>query len=83
MSTSPSNKNLNVTVVGAGIVGAAIAYSLAKRGVAVTVVDKGRPGGGATSHSFAWINATAKHPVAYHNFNRRSLDLWDRFAQGF
>ena len=82
MSTSPSNKNLNVTVVGAGIVGAAIAYSLAKRGVAVTVVDKGRPGGGATSHSFAWINATAKHPVAYHNFNRRSLDLWDRFARG-
>ncbi len=47
MSTSPSNRNLNVTVVGAGIVGAAIAYSLAKRGVAVTVVDKGRPGGGA------------------------------------
>ncbi len=82
MSTSPSNKNLNVTVVGAGIVGAAIAYSLAKRGVAVTVVDKGRPGGGATSHSFAWINATAKHPVAYHNFNRRSLDLWDGFARG-
>ena len=30
MSTSPSNKNLNVTVVGAGIVGAAIAYSLAE-----------------------------------------------------
>ena len=82
MSTSPPNKNLNVTVVGAGIVGAAIAYSLAKRGVAVTVVDKGRPGGGATSHSFAWINATAKHPVAYHNFNRRSLDLWDGFARG-
>ena len=82
MSTGPSDKKINVTVVGAGIVGAAIAYSLSRRGVTVTVVDKGRPGGGATSHSFAWINATAKHPVSYHNFNRRSLGLWDRFAGG-
>lgn len=82
MSSGSSNKTPNVTVVGAGIVGAAIAYSLAKRGIAVTVVDKGRPGGGATSHSFAWINATAKHPVSYHNFSLRSLCLWDRFAKG-
>ena len=44
MSNSPSRKQLNVTVVGAGIVGAAIAYSLSKRGAAVTVFDKGRPG---------------------------------------
>ncbi len=59
MSTGPSDKKINVTVV-----------------------DKGRPGGGATSHSFAWINATDKHPASYHNFNRRSLGLWDRFAGG-
>ncbi|MCI0898838.1 MAG: FAD-binding oxidoreductase, partial [Chloroflexi bacterium] len=82
MSTGPPRRQLNVTVIGAGIVGAAIAYSLARRGVAVTVIDKGRPGGGATSHSFAWINATAKHPVSYHDFNRRSLGMWDRFAKG-
>ena len=59
MSTGPSRKQIKVTVVGAGIVGSAIAYSLARRGAAVTVIDKGRPGAGATSHSFAWINATA------------------------
>ncbi|MCH7735948.1 MAG: FAD-binding oxidoreductase [Chloroflexi bacterium] len=82
MSTGLPGKQLNVTVIGAGIVGAAIACSLAQRGVAATVIDKGRPGGGATSHSFAWINATAKHPVSYHNFNRRSLGMWDRFAKG-
>jgi len=82
MSTGLQGKQLKVTVIGAGIVGAAIACSLAQRGVAVTVIDKGRPGGGATSHSFAWINATAKHPVSYHNFNRRSLGMWDRFAKG-
>ena len=81
MSTGPSSKQINVTVIGAGIVGSAIAYTLAKRGATVTVIDKGRPGGGATSHSFAWINATAKHPVSYHNLNRRSLGMWDRFAR--
>jgi len=67
--------------VGAGIVGAAIAYRLSQRGVEVTVLDKAGPGSGASSHSFAWINATAKSPVSYHNFNRRSMDLWRRFAQ--
>jgi glycine/D-amino acid oxidase-like deaminating enzyme len=81
MSTGPSSKQINVTVIGAGIVGSAIAYTLAKRGATVTVIDKGRPGGSATSHSFAWINATAKHPVSYHNLNRRSLGMWDRFAR--
>jgi len=81
MTPANSRKQPSVTVVGAGIVGSAIAYTLARRGAAVTVIDKGRPGGGATSHSFAWINATAKHPVSYHNFNRRSLGMWDRFAK--
>ena len=82
MSTDPSCRQVKVTVVGAGIVGAAISYSLAKRGAAVTVIDRSRPGSGATNHSFAWINATAKHPVSYHDFNRRSLVMWDRFAKG-
>ncbi len=81
MSTGPSSKLVKVTVVGAGIVGAAIAHSLAKRGAAVTVIDRSLPGSGATSHSFAWINATAKHPVSYHNFSRRSLVMLDRFAK--
>ncbi|MCS5654718.1 MAG: FAD-dependent oxidoreductase, partial [Dehalococcoidia bacterium] len=60
MTPANSRKQPSVTVVGAGIVGSAIAYTLARRGAAVTVIDKGQPGGGATSHSFAWINATAK-----------------------
>jgi glycine/D-amino acid oxidase-like deaminating enzyme len=70
-----------VVVVGAGIVGASIAYHLALRNVFVTLIDKGRPGSGASSHSFAWINAGAKSPISYHDFNRRSLEMWDRFAQ--
>ena len=67
-------------VIGAGILGASIAWQLARRGVQVTLIDKGQPGQGASSHSFAWINAGAKEPVGYHNLNRRSLELWPRFA---
>ena len=70
-----------IAVIGAGILGAAIAWRLARRGVQVTLVDKGEPGHGASSHSFAWINAGAKEPVGYHNLNRRSLEMWERFAQ--
>ena len=73
-------KPLNVAVIGAGILGAAIAWRLAQRGVHVTLIDRGQPGHGASSHSFAWINAGAKEPIGYHNLNRRSLEIWPRFA---
>ena len=73
-------KPRNVAVIGAGIMGAAIAWRLARRGVRVVLIDKGQPGHGASSHSFAWINAGAKEPIGYHNLNRRSLEMWPRFA---
>ena len=71
---------LRVVVIGAGIVGASIANRLAKRGAVVTVVDRHQPATGATRRSFAWINAGAKAPASYHELNRRSLEMWSRFA---
>jgi glycine/D-amino acid oxidase-like deaminating enzyme len=47
-----------VIVVGAGVVGASVAYHAAKAGAGVTVVDAGRPGAGVTADSFAWIAAS-------------------------
>ncbi|MGH8877208.1 MAG: NAD(P)/FAD-dependent oxidoreductase [Stackebrandtia sp.] len=44
-----------IVVVGAGIVGACLAYHLAGRGRPVTLIDAGLPGSGATRASFAWI----------------------------
>jgi glycine/D-amino acid oxidase-like deaminating enzyme len=79
--TQTQNNHLKIVVVGAGIVGASIAYHLARRNAAVTLIDKVKPGSGASSHSFAWINAGAKSPASYHHFNRRSLEMWDRFAR--
>ena len=72
---------MRVAVIGAGIVGGAIAFHLARRGVEVTLIDAGEPGMGATSHSFAWINSFGKEPRHYGALNRRALDTWDRFAR--
>ena len=45
-------------VVGAGIVGASVAYHAARAGATVTLVDAGRPGAGVTADSFAWVGAS-------------------------
>lgn len=74
------DKALNLAVIGAGIMGAAIAWRAARRGHRVILIDRGKPGHGASSHSFAWINAGAKEPIGYHNLNRLSLEMWPRFA---
>ena len=72
---------MRVAVIGAGIVGGAIAFYLARRSADVTLIDAGEPGMGATSHSFAWINGFGKEPRTYGALNRRSLDTWDRFSR--
>ena len=72
---------MKIAVIGAGIVGSAIAFHLSRRGANVTLLDSGEPGMGASSHSFAWINAFGKEPRHYNELNRRSLDTWDRYAR--
>lgn len=51
MQEAPSN----VVVVGAGIVGAAVAYESAREGADVVLVDRALPASGVTGDSFAWI----------------------------
>lgn len=55
-----------IVVVGAGIVGASLAYHLAGKGAQVTVVDAGEVACGVTATSFAWIHSshTAPDPIA-------------------
>ena len=83
---APSNaspKDLKVVVAGAGIVGASIAYHLAKAGASVTVIDKEGPATHASRGTFAWINATyAKQPRHYHNLSQQSVASWHSLQQG-
>lgn len=49
---------MHVIVVGAGIVGASVAFHLAERGARVTVIDAGAVAGQASGRSLGWINAS-------------------------
>jgi len=64
-----------VVIAGAGILGANIAYQLAKRGAPVTVLDRATPAHGATANSFAWINAK-KQPFPYFALNLLGIQAW-------
>ncbi len=65
-----------VLVVGAGIIGASVAWHLTGFDCDVTVIDAGDGGGLATRNSFAWINASWGNPEWYFHFRRRSMAGW-------
>jgi glycine/D-amino acid oxidase-like deaminating enzyme len=68
---------LRVVVAGAGIVGASIAWHLAKAGAEVAVIDRLGPATHASRASFAWINATwSKQPQTYHALNQDGVARW-------
>ncbi|KGM34166.1 NAD(P)/FAD-dependent oxidoreductase [Inquilinus limosus] len=58
-----------VIVIGAGIIGASVAYRLAQGGASVTVLEATRIGAGTSGTSFAWVNSHGKTPRAYHDLN--------------
>ena len=60
---------MTVVVVGAGIVGSAVAYRLGQLGAAVTLVDRAFAGAGTSGATFSWLNSFDKHPRAYHQLN--------------
>ena len=70
-----------VVVVGAGIIGASVAYHMAKRGADVVVVEKEGPAAGASRNSFAWLNAGSKKPRSYYELNLLGMLGWRRLEQ--
>jgi glycine/D-amino acid oxidase-like deaminating enzyme len=70
----------DVVVIGGGIVGTCAAYYLARRGVSVALLEKGRIGAEQSSRNWGWCrqqNRDARElPLA-----TRSLALWDRIAE--
>ena len=71
----------DLVVVGAGVVGAAIAFYLAKSGARVTLVDRDAPGGRTSRVSFGWINALGKRPEHYHRLSRLGVDTYTQLEE--
>jgi glycine/D-amino acid oxidase-like deaminating enzyme len=72
-------KAADAVVIGGGIVGIFAGYYLAKRGLRVALLEKGRVGAEQSSRNWGWCrqqNRDARElPIA-----TKSLDLWERFA---
>jgi glycine/D-amino acid oxidase-like deaminating enzyme len=64
---------MRAVVVGAGIVGSAVAFHLARAGVRVEVAERDRPAGGTTATSFARLSAFDKEPEAYFRLNHAGM----------
>ncbi len=80
----PARKSVDkrVIVVGAGIIGASVAYHLAKAGASVTVIDKSGPATHASRGTLAWLNASwAKQPRYYHALNQAGIAGWRRLCE--
>lgn len=75
---------MRVIVIGAGVVGASVAYRLAQGGAVVSVLERDRVGAGTSGSSFAWTNSNNKTPRAYHDLNvagmRAHAALRDEFG---
>ena len=55
---------IKTIVIGAGVMGASVAYRLAQAGAAVTVLEATRVGGGTSGISFAWTNGGRYRTIA-------------------
>lgn len=80
VDTSPNlPTEADVVVIGGGIIGTFAAYYLAKRGMKVVLVEKGRIGAEQSSRNWGWCrqqNRDARElPMA-----TQSLGLWEQFA---
>ena len=73
----------DIIVIGAGIVGCAVAYELSRRGASVHIVDDRPPGMGATQASagmLAPFTEAKDRNTTFLDLAVRSLDLYDEFV---
>lgn len=72
----------DVAVVGGGIVGSAIGFGLASRGLKVAVLDEGDRAlrAARTNFGLVWVQSKGDGMPAYMRWTRRSADAWPAFA---
>lgn len=63
----------HIAIIGAGIIGAALAHRLAKSGARVTVLESGMPASLASGASFGWLNASFFASPAHFHLRHAAL----------
>lgn len=66
----------SVVVIGAGILGASVAWHLAQAGHRVLVLDQGAPARGVTAGAFGWLNSANGGDSAARAARAKGLILW-------
>ena len=67
-----------IVIIGAGIVGAALAHQLARKGAQVTVIEAQGIASGVTGTSFAWINTSCAGPDPIAALRGGAIAAWRR-----
>jgi glycine/D-amino acid oxidase-like deaminating enzyme len=67
-----------ILIIGAGIIGACIAYRLALQGAAVTLLERDHPACGATGKSFGWLGVAHGKPEGYRGLRQAALGAFRR-----
>ncbi|UCI32022.1 NAD(P)/FAD-dependent oxidoreductase [Mesorhizobium sp. B4-1-4] len=70
---------MKIVIIGAGIVGASLAYHLSGKGADVEVIEAVRPGYGTSTSTFAYLNAV-RFSGRYAMLRLRALRYWHELA---
>ena len=73
----------SILIIGAGIIGTALAFRLAEAGCQLTVIDPNPVGGLASEISFGWINATYENPKPYYDLRMAAMADWEALNAEF
>src|SRR3954452_4015991 len=82
----PAKGNHDILVIGGGLIGLSVAWRAAQRGAAVTVLEAGTVGSGASHVAAGMLAPTAELEVGEAgarllDLSLRSLELWPAFAE--